>query len=343
MPSSNNQRPGSMTINHELDLFYGTLVVCGYLKCKRLKKNPQRVTLSHYIYDQLPRVDGLIPPTTVKNPIGDTKKTHMNISICSFFDKLEARSTKFHPNLTIPSPSFESTEISNEPKYDINTTQNICTRRSKNLYELREKMSKYTLKSVQLLQGSNDFPLPIHLQSKCQISDNRTLYGAWPSSMFVPNVGTEFSFCGNSCMIVKSNIDVSNLGLFILSHVFVPPKQSVPLMPFFGPLYSWFDYLNIVKYKHNISMYSMCMNGYASRNINMKNLFEKCHKKKLLMEPFPYLHGKACGRIDTMCLDCDPPVGNAPAPVASPPWNNGHTTGSFPYRHGVRRKSQNVI
>ena len=36
-------------------------------------------------------------------------------------------------------------------------------------------------------------------------------------------------------MIVKSNIDVANLGLFILSHVLVPPKQLVALMPFCGP------------------------------------------------------------------------------------------------------------
>jgi hypothetical protein len=28
-------------------------------------------------------------------------------------------------------------------------------------------------------------------------------------------------------------------------------------MPFCGPLYSQFNYLNIVKYKHNISMYSI--------------------------------------------------------------------------------------
>jgi hypothetical protein len=117
---------------------------------------------------KLPKVDDLIPPTVVKNPIGDIEKTHRNTSICSFFEKLEARSTKFHPKLTNMSPSVESMESSSEPKYDINTTQNISTRRSKKLYELREKMSKYTPKSVQLLEGSDDFPLPIHLQSKYQ-------------------------------------------------------------------------------------------------------------------------------------------------------------------------------
>jgi hypothetical protein len=50
--------------------------------------------------------------------------------------------------------------------------------------------------------------------------------------MRVPVVGIEFSFCGHSHMIAKSNIDVANLGLFILSHVFVPPKQLVALMSF---------------------------------------------------------------------------------------------------------------
>jgi hypothetical protein len=63
--------------------------------------------------------------------------------------------------------------------------------------------------------------------------------------MHVPDVGTKFSFCGNSYMISKSKIDVANIGLFILSHVFVPPKQSMTLMPFCGPLYSRYNYLNI--------------------------------------------------------------------------------------------------
>ena len=52
-------------------------------------------------------------------------------------------------------------ECSSDPRYDINTTQNICTRRSIKLYELREKKSKYTPKLVQLLEGSDDFPLPM--------------------------------------------------------------------------------------------------------------------------------------------------------------------------------------
>ena len=90
MPYSNNQ-PGSMTINHELVLFYDTSIVCGCSKCKGLKKNPRRVTLSHYINDQLPKVDSVIPPTMIKNPIGDIEKTHRNASICYFFDNLEAR------------------------------------------------------------------------------------------------------------------------------------------------------------------------------------------------------------------------------------------------------------
>ena len=50
--------------------------------------------------------------------------------------------------------------------------------------------------------------------------------------MIVLNVGIKFSFCGNSYMILKSKIDVANLGLFILSHVFAPPKQLVTFMHF---------------------------------------------------------------------------------------------------------------
>ena len=108
----------------------------------------------------------------------------------------------------------------------------------KKLYELREKMSKYTPQLIHLLEVSDVFPLSIHLQSKYQNSYNHAFYGGWLSSMHVPNVGTEFSFCGNSYMTTKSNIDVANLGLFIISHACIPPKQSVALIPFSGPLYS---------------------------------------------------------------------------------------------------------
>ena len=143
----------------------------------------------------------------------------------------------FRPKSNDPSPSIESTKSSySDPKYDINTTQNISTRRSKKLYELREKMSKYTPKSIQLLEGSDEFPRPIHLQSKYQTCYNWALYGAWASSMHVPDVGTKFYFCGNSYMISKSKIDVANIGLFILSHVSISPKQSVALMSFCGRL-----------------------------------------------------------------------------------------------------------
>ena len=112
-----------MALHYELDLFYDTPKIFGCSKCKGLKKNPRRVTLSRYINDRLPKFDDLIPPTAVKNPIGDIKKTHMNISLCSFFEKLEARSTKFHPKLTNLSPSVEPIKSSSEPKYDINTTE----------------------------------------------------------------------------------------------------------------------------------------------------------------------------------------------------------------------------
>jgi hypothetical protein len=260
---------GQWILHHELDLFYDIPVVCGCSKCKGLKKNPRRVTLSHYINDRLPKFDGLIPPTVVNNPIGDIEKTCRNTSICSLFENLEARSTTFHPKLANHLLFVESTESSySEPKYDINTTQNITTRISKRLYELREKMSKYTPNSIQLLEGSDDFPLPIHLQSKYQTCYNRDLYDARSLSMHVTDVGTKFSFCVNSYMIVKSKIDVANIGLFILSHVFVPPKQSVALMPFYGPLYSRSYYLYIFKYKHNISMYSMCMSSYTYGKFN---------------------------------------------------------------------------
>jgi hypothetical protein len=103
------------------------------------------------------------------------------------------------------------------------------------------KKSKYTPKSVQLSEGSNGFPLPIYMKSKYQTHYNQALYGTWLSSMLVPDVGTNFFFCSNSYVISKSKIDVSNLGLFVLSHVYVPPKQSITLMPFCGPLYSHSD------------------------------------------------------------------------------------------------------
>jgi len=237
-----------MVFPHELDLFYNTSVECSYSKCKGLNVKLRCVILSNFINDQLPKVDGLIHPTVFNNLISDIEKTRRNTSMRSIFENLEAKSITFPPKLANPSPYVESMEISySDPKYDINTTQNISTRRSKKLYELRAKMSKYTPKYVQLLEGSNDFPLHAHLQSKYQTCYNQSLYGAWPSSMPMHDIRTEFSFCGNSYMIAKSKIDVANLGLLILSHVFVPPKQLVALMPFGGPLQSRLDYLNIVK------------------------------------------------------------------------------------------------
>jgi hypothetical protein len=59
----------------------------------------------------------------------------MNTFICSFFEKLKARSTKFHHKLENSSPFVESKEsYFSEPKYDINTTQNIYIGKSKKLF-----------------------------------------------------------------------------------------------------------------------------------------------------------------------------------------------------------------
>ena len=55
-------------------------------------------------------------------------------------------------------------------------------------------MSKFTPKLVQLLEGTDDFPLPINLQSKYQTYYSCTLYGALSSSMPLPDVETKFHF-----------------------------------------------------------------------------------------------------------------------------------------------------
>jgi hypothetical protein len=62
-------------------------------------------------------------------------------------------------------------------------------------------------------------------------------------------------------------------------------------MIFFGPLFSWSDYLNIFKYKHSISIYSMCMNGYASGNFKSKNM--------LCIDGHPKTHGNITGLINS--------------------------------------------
>ena len=126
--------------------------------------------------------------------------------------------------MTNPYDFFQSIESSSDLKYDLNVTQPISTRISKKLHELREKLSKYTTMPIQLLEGSDDFSHLMNFQIKYQTSYNHALYGAWSSSLPIPNVRTEFSFCGNRFMISKSNIDVANIGLFILSYVHVPPK-----------------------------------------------------------------------------------------------------------------------
>ena len=104
---------------------------------------------------------------------------------------------------------------------------------------------------------------------------------------FCSMLGTKFSFCGNNYMISKSKKNVANIGLFILSYVSIPPKQSVSVMPFCGPLYDQSNYPNIVKYKQSISMYSMFMNNYASRKFSRYNL--------LYIDGHPCIHANIAG------------------------------------------------
>ena len=61
-------------------------------------------------------------------------------------------------------------------------------------------------------------------------------------------------------------------------------------MPFIGPLYSQYDYLDIVKYKHIIPIYIICMNTYDSINFNMKKL--------LYIDGHPHTHGSIVGFIN---------------------------------------------
>ena len=62
-------------------------------------------------------------------------------------------------------------------------------------------------------------------------------------------------------------------------------------MPSCGPIYCQSDYLNIVKYKHNISMYSMCMNGYVYVNFKRRKL--------LYIDGHPHTPGKIAGFINS--------------------------------------------
>jgi hypothetical protein len=108
MPSSIIHH-GPMIHHYELDLFYDTLVVCDYSKCRGLKVNSRSVILSHYVNDQLPKFHGLAPPISIKDLIGSIEKTHRNTSICSYFEKLEAKSIVFCLKSTKSSPFVEST------------------------------------------------------------------------------------------------------------------------------------------------------------------------------------------------------------------------------------------
>ena len=74
---------------------------------------------------------------------------------------------------------FSQLKVTSDQKYDMNATQPISIRRSKNLHDLREKLYKYTLRFIQLLEGGDDFSLTVNFQSKYQTSYNRALYGAW--------------------------------------------------------------------------------------------------------------------------------------------------------------------
>ena len=91
-----------MAIYCDLDLFYGAPIVCGCSKCQGLKEKPYHVRLTNYTNDWIPNVDGLIPPSAEKNPIGDIEKTHRKTSLCLFLETLEAKTTMFHHKLTKP-------------------------------------------------------------------------------------------------------------------------------------------------------------------------------------------------------------------------------------------------
>lgn len=69
--------------------------------------NPWGVTLSNYVHHLLPKFDYSIPPTIVKDPIGDKEKACNNTSIYSFLEK-------FEPN------SFFLVEISQSSSYLFN-------------------------------------------------------------------------------------------------------------------------------------------------------------------------------------------------------------------------------
>jgi len=137
---------------------------------------------------------------------------------------------------------------------------------------MRETIFTYTKRLIRLLEGRNDFSLLVHLKCTYQTCYNHVFHGVFLSSLPIPNVGNEFSFCGNTYVISKSKINVSNLRFLVLSHVFVPWKWLVTLIPFFVPLYNRYDYLNILKYKHSISIHKMCKNGYSSKKIIRKTL-----------------------------------------------------------------------
>ena len=111
MPYSNHNIGSLMVICHELDLFDDTLVICGCSKCQWLKENPWRVTLTHYTNDWLPNVEGTIPPTVVKNPIGDIEKTRTNYYLCSFSENLEFKTTMSCPKLTNPYDSITGSSL----------------------------------------------------------------------------------------------------------------------------------------------------------------------------------------------------------------------------------------
>ena len=62
-------------------------------------------------------------------------------------------------------------------------------------------------------------------------------------------------------------------------------------MQFFSPIYCRYAYLNIVKYTHIISMYSMCMNDFVYGKFNKKNL--------IYIDGHPFTHGNIAGFINS--------------------------------------------
>jgi hypothetical protein len=130
-----------------------------------------------------------------------------------------------------------ATKSSSDPKYDIDTTQNISSSRSKKLYEVRTTISKYTPRSFQLLESSRDWATKSFSDPKYDIDTTQNISNSRSKKLY--EVRTTISkYTPRSFQLLESSRDFSLLFQMqiIYQHVTIMIFMVLGHLPYLCPM-----------------------------------------------------------------------------------------------------------